>query len=843
MEDGAEFGRYRIKSPLGRGGMAEVLLATQFGPSGFVKPCVIKRIHPEHRENTVLKTMFQKEAKISALLNHPNIVQTFDYGEIDDVPYMAMELVEGLSLSAMNLAMVRLDCWWNLGSAIDIALATGRALAYAHGLSSSEGEELGLVHRDVSPQNILVSKQGAVKLADFGIARVTTLEEETLLPGVKGKIGYMAPEQYFDRIVDARSDLFSLGILLAELCSGRRVRKKGHGLDYENLGTRIKNLLRSDSYPQELTDTIISWTKSSPDERPDNLTIACEQLEQLRPLIQESPSLNKTVRSVFELFDDAVTAKTTNLRPEYQSYSSLHRSDESPNRQLASPESSNTAEEESSELPAGDLLAYWDFQDRDDQSLGLEISDVAADGARPSSGSIELVYSNWQEFFDSDGPIGAPQSEEEPGLELKLEELKSQSSEAREQLNDLPNADLSESARRQLEGPTLEELESQLSEAREQLKDLPSSDLAELARPAIQHAGTQSKKSTFGIVIGLFAVFGVLALLAVFSNSSDEQNDKKVVSGAVKIVSAPAGADIFLNGRKTGKQTPAELDDLPLDVPMTIQLKATSAVFEAKSFSLSETKNIAELNFKASSSMRIIRLETVPAGASVKLNFLELPDKTPLELPPLSQNQTATVSISKPGFMTHQLVLNAETMTSSLASVTLEASRQILIQTTPPGAEIYVNNKSVGLSPTQLLELPSQSTFTLRAELPKHIPYSKTVGLQTHVGQVFQLELNPTRLDATQLSAGQQKKLKNLEANIRRIRGKLKKARATLRTAETNLNSAQSAQNSNIENLTKKFKSAELVRTHVTNLSDALQDALSKKDRYLEDLQSSVVEK
>jgi len=206
-----EFGRYRTLKLLGRGGMAEVFLAEQIGPQDFVKPCVLKRISPQFLSNVTIRKMFLAEAKLSALLNHPNIVQTFDFGEVDGQPYMAMEFVDGVNLAAMCSQLSRSRLWISTRTAIEITITICQALKYAHTAKDRNGEPLSLVHRDVSPQNVLVSREGAIKLADFGIARHGPLDEPTLLPGAKGKPGYMAPEQYQQASIDGRSDLYSLG--------------------------------------------------------------------------------------------------------------------------------------------------------------------------------------------------------------------------------------------------------------------------------------------------------------------------------------------------------------------------------------------------------------------------------------------------------------------------------------------------------------------------------------------------------------------------------------------------------------------------------------------------------
>ena len=217
-------GRYEVVRKIATGGMAELFLARYVGPGGFEKRCALKRILPQFAADQTFTKMFLTEAKVTAQLDHPNIVQIFELGQDDNGQYfIAMEMVNGVNLRQL-LTMAK-----GHRQAIPPELAAYIAtqalegLAYAHELrSSSTGEPLHLVHRDISPQNILVSYEGAVKLVDFGIVKGSTISGETQTGMLKGKVAYMSPEQATGESLDGRSDLFSLAVVLFELITGER---------------------------------------------------------------------------------------------------------------------------------------------------------------------------------------------------------------------------------------------------------------------------------------------------------------------------------------------------------------------------------------------------------------------------------------------------------------------------------------------------------------------------------------------------------------------------------------------------------------------------------------------
>ncbi|MDB4967501.1 MAG: serine/threonine protein kinase with repeat, partial [Myxococcales bacterium] len=213
------FGKYQLIRRLGAGGMAEVFLAREPLAQGLAKILVIKKIHPSLAETPQFRQMFEDEAKVAVNLNHPNIVQTFGYGQIGPTYYLAMEHVEGVDLLRVLNAGVDHNQRISFGLCAYLGQQVAKALDYAHRKTDEYGEPFGIVHRDVSPQNILVSWDGMVKLVDFGIARARHVKEEEGV--VKGKFAYMSPEQAAGAPVDPRSDIFSTGIVLWEITCAR----------------------------------------------------------------------------------------------------------------------------------------------------------------------------------------------------------------------------------------------------------------------------------------------------------------------------------------------------------------------------------------------------------------------------------------------------------------------------------------------------------------------------------------------------------------------------------------------------------------------------------------------
>ncbi|MGE0786820.1 MAG: PEGA domain-containing protein [Sandaracinaceae bacterium] len=221
----ARFGKYTLMRKLATGGMAELFLALQKSVAGFEKLIVVKRVLPHLAQDESFIEMLLSEARIAATLNHPNVAHIYDVGEANGQFYIAMEHVHGEDLRSLVRQMKNKGVTaFPLEHALAIVLGCCAGLAYAHEKRDLDGEAMGIVHRDVSPQNILVTFSGDVKLVDFGIAKAGRGQMEDTGSGqLKGKVPYMSPEQAQGLNLDNRSDIFSLGIMLFELCTGRRL--------------------------------------------------------------------------------------------------------------------------------------------------------------------------------------------------------------------------------------------------------------------------------------------------------------------------------------------------------------------------------------------------------------------------------------------------------------------------------------------------------------------------------------------------------------------------------------------------------------------------------------------
>ena len=220
---GTEFGQYILQEHIATGGMAEVYKARMMGMEGFQKTVAIKRILSHLSDNDEFVRMFIDEAKLAAQLNHNNIIHIYDLGKIDRSHYIAMEYIEGRDLRSILRESRERGVIAPVPISLYIATVLAGALDYAHKKRDFENRDLGLVHRDVSPQNVLISGDGDIKLCDFGIAKAASKASHTRAGALKGKLQYMSPEQAWGKDIDHRSDVFSLGLVLYELLTSEKV--------------------------------------------------------------------------------------------------------------------------------------------------------------------------------------------------------------------------------------------------------------------------------------------------------------------------------------------------------------------------------------------------------------------------------------------------------------------------------------------------------------------------------------------------------------------------------------------------------------------------------------------
>lgn len=240
---GTRFGKYTLLNRIAVGGMAEIFLARQEGLEGFEKTICIKRIRPHLSNQANFVRMFLNEAKLAAQLNHPNIVQIHDLGKINDSYFIAMEYISGRDMSRVIPKAEKSGIPFPMIYALRIASNVCEGLYFAHTKTDNYGNPLNIVHRDVTPENILVAFTGTVKIADFGIAKANTQIEQTKAGEIKGKLSYMSPEQCMGHPLDNRSDIFSLGSVLYEWITGYKL------FTGENEMAILKSIIDGKIYP------------------------------------------------------------------------------------------------------------------------------------------------------------------------------------------------------------------------------------------------------------------------------------------------------------------------------------------------------------------------------------------------------------------------------------------------------------------------------------------------------------------------------------------------------------------------------------------------------------------
>jgi eukaryotic-like serine/threonine-protein kinase len=255
---GTPFGRYELLRKIAAGGMAEVFLAREWGQGGFFHDLVIKRLFPHLVDHEATLRSFQYEARLMAELRHPNIPKVTDLGAADSTWYIAMEYVEGLNVADVWRAGAKAGVAMPIPVAVGIVMQVCEALHHAHDRTDRAGRALAIVHRDVTPHNIMVNRDGVAKLMDFGIAQ-TAANRDKERGSVKGTYSYMAPEQVRGWVVDRRADVFSVGVILYELTTGTRLFR---GSDVQVMTAVVETDVpppstRVPGYPADLEEIVL----------------------------------------------------------------------------------------------------------------------------------------------------------------------------------------------------------------------------------------------------------------------------------------------------------------------------------------------------------------------------------------------------------------------------------------------------------------------------------------------------------------------------------------------------------------------------------------------------------
>jgi len=319
-------GKYELVKRIAVGGMGEIFLARERGVAGFDRMVVVKRLLPDYTDNPDLVNLFIDEARIAAHLSHPNIVHIHDFGREADSYYLTMEYVAGHNLLKIAERAERTEQPLSIVMSVHIIAEMARGLDAAHRAKDADGIPLGIVHRDISPHNVLVSYGGDVKLMDFGIAKASNKHHRTEAGVIRGKLSYMSPEQANGDELDARSDIFSTGIVLYELTTGVSL------FDGDNAAQTIRMVLEKEipsprevdpDYPPALEGIVMGALERRPSDRiasAEELASSLRAFLAMRGETVEPDELGAFVRQLFpkdlgELSDEELSAGTSSYSP------------------------------------------------------------------------------------------------------------------------------------------------------------------------------------------------------------------------------------------------------------------------------------------------------------------------------------------------------------------------------------------------------------------------------------------------------------------------------------------------------------------------------------------------
>ncbi len=297
---GTRFAHFDILAPLGRGGMGDTYIAERSGPANFRKRVCLKRVLSEHSGDPKSVAMFQNEARLAAELHHPNIVTVNEFGQEGEIWWMAQELVDGLDLRSLYAALAARGERLPLDVVLYIITEVTKALSYAHRFTPADGSAVGIIHRDVTPGNVLISNEGNVKLTDFGIAKAVK-SERTQTKTVSGKFGYMPQEQMMAEPLDGRADLFSLGVMFFELLAGVRPFEGPTDaaiISHVAAGKRTDLRDLAPEVPLRIVDLVHSLTEARPEARPRTAKDVLAALAWRTPASSTADDLADIVREI-----------------------------------------------------------------------------------------------------------------------------------------------------------------------------------------------------------------------------------------------------------------------------------------------------------------------------------------------------------------------------------------------------------------------------------------------------------------------------------------------------------------------------------------------------------------
>ena len=600
--------------------MGEVYLGEKVGPEGFVKPVVLKCVLPQLAKDRAFVQLFLDEARLAALLNHPNIAQVYDFGQADDVYYMAMEYVPGYTVDDIRRKHRAIDKFMPIEHIACIASQACQGLQYAHTLTDARNVSLGLVHRDVSPHNLIVSVDGAVKIVDFGIAKARSGLTRVQAKGAVGKFGYMSPEQSRGESVDCRTDVFSLGVCIWELMTNRRLHDAKIDRPPEYRPDRPVPTVGA--FRRDVAKQFERLLKTSLAIEPDSRYNDCHEmhldLERFLAAMTHYAGQSALSGYIKELVEGRIENPPEDAKTGAEPATVVSQS---PRNGRSGPRIKE----------AEGLAGAQKYE----EVFGTAIDDAVDE----SSNELRAVPKSWEtkkvDTVARPAPVSTPpepkrrrrgppgMNDDDPPLELDLPQDR------------LPNT--------RVTGPVSDRKRQEQARAQR------------LSRaPEAVRKGGGSKAPIFIVLLLLLIGVGGAGWffrdqISAKIKGATKANENKgpVLASNYRLISTPEGADVFLDGTKKGV-TPVVLELLP-GIRYVIELKHDDYATKRAALVASVGEGIRPLRFQLGPP-GTLRITSEPSAAKIAIDGIELPGvTTPAKLIDVPAGQTLRVTVVKPG--------------------------------------------------------------------------------------------------------------------------------------------------------------------------------------------------
>jgi len=693
-----KFGHWSLLKKIAQGGMAEIFLA-QSQKDGKIG--ALKRILPHLAHEEGFIRMFIDEARIVEHLNHPNVAGVIDQGKVDGYYYIAMEYVDGHSLLALSDRARSMKIPLPRGLLAYVIAELLNGLAHAHSARDNKGRHLQIVHRDVTPQNVMIGYDGGVKLIDFGVAKARARLTQTEAGFTKGKLSYMSPEQARGEELDGRSDLFSVGIILYEITTGHRLfNKEGPG----GILSAIVNepipspATKSKDYPKDLESITMRGLEKPVDKRWQSADDMRDALMKFAQREKPRPSPQRLADLVHDLFGDPEHKKVIE-----EAKAVVEKTPDHPVK---------------AEIARGASVRIQGKQIPDfDTNVSRDKEDLAK---RPDETRTYAV---------SEEVKALEKSRQVPKLEVTQDKLPALSI-------------------------AIEHDEAAVPEPKVPQRVRIAQLLTEMA-DVLRHSWRLHKKTWIAtialtsllfiaVVLQLFGVFGKAGELA--SDAADKAREIKRSAGLdpsvtidagtkatlLVLVSEPPGALVTIDGAGAGCVTPCELPELPYGKVLDVELVLDGYRTRKEALVMRPGEGRREVTLSLERAVGAFRIESEPSGAAVWIDGKRIKETTPLTYDNIKAGKPVTIEVKRGGYIAKKMVVVAPDGQEQLVSMSLDPDPgavppgRVDVTSSPDGCAVKIEGQSAGETPVVGFEVRAGSR-TVIVECENHAPYEETI--------------------------------------------------------------------------------------------------------------------